>query len=362
MVEPNLRDSWNYEPSCIDGPRTIIVKPKRPTISIEPVPHDKKRKQSQSSNSSSQASAATTLKPAPVAEPLLPFTETLVIYFKDEVPDALLESVIDSFKDGTHPGSSSVGSDVGEVNDGSLPQTPQSPQMFQGYRLSVVSEEPASATTSNDDEYDPFAYTHPDWPQPKSPRKATAINVDRPPTPARTPTPSMSDQKECFHDFNVTAQQTAVTIQNTLRSILSVYYPPESQSYRHFQTLLPETEGVSNPLFGDAEPSSPQRNKWKMDQIIAIGAQRNVSKAFTSRVTGQLEKLGTAPNGVSRSGRLDFRYVFQLIKSFHFHSNTVTAISSQMPCKPLQLSHWQTKHATTRSITHIFLLLSLFLI
>jgi hypothetical protein len=296
--------SYNHETSCLDVPRTIMIKPARPTISIDPVPGDKRRKGSRRANGGLEAMTATATA---VKEPLLPFTESLVVYFKDDNTDLVLETVIDSFKEGTYPSSPSAGSDGAEV-DTSLPQTPQSPQMFQRYRLSVVSEEPSSSTAGKD-EYDPFAYTGAGWPQPKSPRRApSSISTDRPPTPQRTPTPSMIDQRECFHDFNITGQQTAVTIQNTLRSILNVYYPPDAPSYGQFQFLLPELEGFCNPLLREGESRSNQKRR-KMDQIVAIGSQRGVSKAFTTTVAEQLEKLGTASSGVKRCGRLDFRHL-----------------------------------------------------
>ncbi|KAI9158670.1 hypothetical protein HJFPF1_06668 [Paramyrothecium foliicola] len=307
-VEPNVRDSWNQESKCIDGPRTIFVKPKRPTINTAPLANTDKRNPLRCSETSSDATVDASLTEASTNEPLLPFTEDLVIYFRNDTPDFVLESVIASFKAGAHPDTPSVEIDELFVADQSLPQTPQSSHAFQAYRLSVVSEEPAK-TSASDDDYDPFAYTHPTWPQPKSPQRLMTKSVERPPTPARTPTPSMLEQRECFHDFHITSQQTAVTIQNTLRSVLNVYYPPESQNYRHFQSLLPEVQGLWNTSVQESEPESPGRNLRTIDQIVAIGAQEGVSKGFWSRITGQLEKLGAKPSGPSRAGKLDFRYL-----------------------------------------------------
>jgi hypothetical protein len=43
--------------------------------------------------------------------------------------------------------------------------------------------------------------------------------------------------------------------------------------------------------------------------ILAVGAESGVTKDRLSEVVGQLEKLGFKTSGLSRSGRLDIRYV-----------------------------------------------------
>lgn len=302
-------------PTPIEGPRTILVRSKQSSVvSLKSVPAGKKRK-----NRSSYVDRGTDAEVAEAEEkkepfaPVLPVTEDLVVYFKDDIPDALLDNVVKSFKDGNYPvlSNSPEGSDTETVTD-QLPTTPKSQSLHDGERTpkAVNNEEPEVASPSIEvDEYDPFAYVQSSWPPAKPAKTPPKLKNVQPPTPEKTPEPSVADNKDGkFYEFKVSSSQTAVAVQNSLRSVLEMYFPPEAQGYRQFSfSLLPELEGLWKPIFREAEPGSPRTNNRRMDQILAIGSQQGVKKEYSSAIVGLLDKLGSKQSGMSRSGRLDFR-------------------------------------------------------
>ncbi|KAH6997124.1 hypothetical protein EDB80DRAFT_585799 [Ilyonectria destructans] len=313
MVITSAKDARPSRLSYIGGPRTIVVRSNRPVIKMAPVPFERKRQPARASYVDRGTDAEVPKHEKP-SKPVLPFMEDLVVIFKDEVPDSLLDSVVGGFRAGNYPivSHSSAPSETDEART-PTPSTPKSQTledpdyMDDSFQDSDVE---GFARNSYTDEYDPFAYVQPTWPESKPLEKAPALKLQVPPTPAQTPPPFVSETDEKLHEFYITTQQTAVTIQNSLRSILKVHFPPETQGYRQFQfPLLPELEGLWRPIFRQAEAGSTQENNRRMDQIFAIGAQRGVRKNYASAITGQLERLGTKSSGLSRSGKLDFRYL-----------------------------------------------------
>jgi hypothetical protein len=317
MVVSDKQDPSSSRLDLIERPRTILVRPTQASIvSLPPVPAEKKRKSIRLAYVDRGTDAAVPIeRPEPFA-PVLPVTEDLVVYFKDEVPDAILDTVVKSFRDRTYPvlSNSPDGSEADTVND-QLPSTPTSQSIRDAEMMSKATERRELTVASppvDMDGYDPFAYVQNSWSPPKPVNSVPPLimNVERPPTPVKTPVPSVSDGGDGkFHEFKLTSDQTAVVIQNSLRSILGVYFPPGTQGFRQFSfALLPELEGLWRPIFREAEPGSPRANDRRMDQILAVGSQRGVKKEYSSAIVGQLDKLGAKRSGMSRSGRLDFRY------------------------------------------------------
>jgi len=131
------------------------------------------------------------------------------------------------------------------------------------------------------------------------------------PTPAHTPPPTIPEPEDKFRDFKAVKGQTAVAVQNSLRSVLNIYFPPNGRGYSQFGfPLLPEMEGLWKPIFRETDlDENLGKDSRRIDLILAVGAQRGVKKPFVSGVVSQLEKLGSKPNGICRTGRLDFRYL-----------------------------------------------------
>ncbi|KAF4414704.1 hypothetical protein F53441_14710, partial [Fusarium austroafricanum] len=243
--------------------------------------------------------------------PVLPFMEDLVVYFREEVPDCQLNSVIRGLRIGQFP--ISIQSPTSETDEGNalVPGTPESNVIADVCCEDNQYQEPSVVDQSGClEEYDPFAYNQPALSKKKPFPSIPKLKVARPPTPVQTPPPLVSDIDSKFHDLQINSQETAITVQNSLRSVLQEHFPPETQGYRQFQfPLLPELEGLWKPVFCDNETNSNHGSCHRIDQIIAIGAQRGVKRDYACAIAGQLEKLGTKCNGMSRSGRLDFRYL-----------------------------------------------------
>ncbi|KAI0009300.1 hypothetical protein F4779DRAFT_378630 [Xylariaceae sp. FL0662B] len=254
-------------------------------------------------------------------ETVLPMVEDLVIYFKGEEQSPQLEAITQAIQEGIYPVSrpsfTKIQVNNGRVRDSSV-RGPESTTT--GHETPVTdrdSEEVESIYQPASDEYDPFV-AHENCLQPPSswsprhnmskcsPRMPTAA----PPTPAQTPPPTAKKPDKNFHEFKTTGFWTAVSMQNSLRRILNVYFPPEDSGYHQFNfPLLPELSSLWKPVFREASHDSPRKHRQRVDLILAIGAQKGVDGDFLGAISGSLEKLGTKPNGMTRSGRLDLRYL-----------------------------------------------------
>ncbi|KAI5456344.1 hypothetical protein BGZ63DRAFT_92399 [Mariannaea sp. PMI_226] len=313
MVITSSKDSRSTRLSYIEGPRTILVRSNRPRVKMVPVPEEKKPTPARASYVDRGTDAEKVSDEPEPFKPVLPFLEDLVVLFQDEGVDDVFEAVVRSFRPSSHISVfNSLKAFQIKDTSSSTPGTPKSEilvdpkcvdESFQEQTVEVVTR------SSYTDDYDPFDYVQPTWPQPKALNKKP-LHIEGPPTPARTPTPPLSESEDKILEFKIMGHKTAVVIQNSLRSILKVHFPPDTQGYRQFQfPVLPELEGLWRPIFQDAESGGSKENNRTMDQIFAIGAQRGVRKNYVSAITGQLEKLGTKSSGMSRSGRLDFRYL-----------------------------------------------------
>ncbi|KAJ8122735.1 hypothetical protein O1611_g9770 [Lasiodiplodia mahajangana] len=263
---------------------------------------------------------------------VLPMVEDLVIYFKGEESEPKLEAMIQAFKHGTYPVSmpplllESKGG-VGQLGTPtSVGSAPNSDAGDTGDGQQAI-QEPIPIYSA--DEYDPYA-SHGNYMGPPTaslpkqdigsqPHETVAIS--NPPTLAQTPPPRINALLDrVFHEFDTTECKTAVCIQNSLRSILNVYFPSENIGYHQFNfPLLPELSSFWRPVFRETQSANSKATR-KIDLILAIGAQKGVDRGLLGTITGSLEKLGRESNGVSRSGRLDLRYLI---------ANTMQAFTSQ---------------------------------
>ncbi|PKS10405.1 hypothetical protein jhhlp_002156 [Lomentospora prolificans] len=279
----------------------IVVQPKKP------------RKQGRASYVDRGTDAHDT---ATSSEPILPFNEDLVVYFKDSHPDPLLERIVQAFRDGTYARPQSCQpreSDNRPQDRTPTPVKQETPPQLDGDTMSIQ--------TTTEDEYDPFSYQNqPSWMSTSKLTMAstTTVCTPRPPTPARTPptppSPHLSVATERrIVDFDIAGKPTAVSVQNSLRSLLGEHFPTEENGFHQFNFHhLPELDSFWRPIFreiGDEGKDEDGDNARIVDQIIAFGSQAGVKRDFVSSVGRKLEKLGTQPSGVSRSGRLDFRYL-----------------------------------------------------
>ncbi|KAL7914533.1 hypothetical protein GGI35DRAFT_148513 [Trichoderma velutinum] len=273
--------------------RTALSKGRRPTVKIDQISLDKKTKQGQNSSGAFQLHLGADIATAEEVpfQPILPWVENLVVYFRDETPNLLLSSVIKSFKAGNYPILSSLASVSAFSGNVSASAT-------------LLHQPSAIDQRSHERSHDNSALR-------TGGRIVPAVNVIRPPTPAQTPPPCIRKEDK-FHEFDIVSGQTAVAIQNSLRSVLSLYFPPEAEGYRQFQfSLLPEFDGLWKPVFRETEPKGSQRGtNRRVDHILAIGSQQGVDKVYSSGIIKKLETIGTkSSDRQGRSGRVDFRYL-----------------------------------------------------
>ncbi|KAI2632386.1 hypothetical protein GGR54DRAFT_32797 [Hypoxylon sp. NC1633] len=248
---------------------------------------------------------------------VLPMLENLVILFKGDKPESRLEATIKAFRDGIYPVSGSSSGSEGEEDpsqsNSSISREPGETSNNHKIPMGDIRHaEVVPACQMGRDEYDPFAYgNYLRPPHTWSPKQNTSSRRPfAPPTPAQTPPLTTRRSEKCFHDFTTTDCRTAVSMQNSLRSILNIYFPPEDAGYHQFNfPLLPELSSLWKPVFREAESGTVIKRKQKVDLILAIGAQQGVERNFLAAISGSLEMLGTKPNGVTRSGRLDLRFL-----------------------------------------------------
>ncbi|KAK1253890.1 hypothetical protein MKX07_001967 [Trichoderma sp. CBMAI-0711] len=294
--EPSLIRRISY----IDRRRTVRSKGRQPSTKVDQNALDRSTRKCHNTS-------GVLLGAEEHFQPLLPWLEDLVVYFKDQAPSPLLSSVIKSFKAGSYPILSP--SSLSSWQSSGIPgaTTLHQPTALD-QRYHDRAHETSVLNTADDDDMDPFTNTRTVHP-PK--RVVPTVNVVRPPTPAQTPPPCNTKENK-FYDLDIVSGQTAVAIQNSLRSILSKYFSPESEGYRQFQfSVLPEFGGMWKPVFREPESRDPQRETSRRgDHILAIGSQQDVDRVYSSGIMKRLESIGTkASDRQGRSGRVDFRYL-----------------------------------------------------
>ncbi|KAI1095440.1 hypothetical protein F5B19DRAFT_344729 [Rostrohypoxylon terebratum] len=290
-------------------------------------------------------------------ETVLPMVENLVILFKAEEPDTRLEAMVQAFREGKYPMTKSpreIEMEKNTSDSGNL--SPRSIPLVDKRRRSYVKRaEVGPACHPDPDEYDPFAYgrytSSSHGLSPKQERHTHRPTT--PPTPAKTPPLALDKPGKCFHDFTTTGCRTAVGMQNSLRSILNIYFPPKDTGYHQFNfPLLPELSSLWEPVFRESGSGTAMHKKRKVDLIVAIGAQKGVDKGFLAAIGGSLEKLGTKPNGVTRSGRLDLRFLIASAMQA-FTSQPLANQTQDNPfTNPLLLATLIIPHLETYMVTH----------
>ncbi|KAI1431727.1 hypothetical protein GGR50DRAFT_697703 [Xylaria sp. CBS 124048] len=303
-------------------------------------------------------------------EAVLPLTEDLVIHFKSEETEPKLQDMIQAFRSGTHPSADMSTQPPGSKGDVGRLDTTNS----RGITQPIEQDTPGSEQHMQEcsplqqcDDYDPFAYylqgprssiTYSSKHDSARQSQATVV-VSTPPTPAQTPPPPPEinpKPQKIFYEFDIRGCKTAVCIQNSLRSILNIYFPPENIGYHQFNfPLLPELSSFWRPVFREIPSGGPKVTR-KIDLILAIGAQKRVDKELLTTISGALEKLGRDSNGKSRSGRIDLRYLIANAMQA-FTSQPLTSQSQDNPFSnpfllaTLILPHLETyiaAHAATR--------------
>ncbi|KAG5959302.1 hypothetical protein E4U56_005052 [Claviceps arundinis] len=309
--------------SIVDRPRTIIVRSGLSSVQIHPVPISKRRRQEKNSIDNAKPKyidRGTDSRQSAVQDssyrPVLPPVEDLVIsIIRQDSSDALFDSAVSAFKYHRYPPlyHSPTASDA-DVNHGLSPGTPTHPSPESEYGLQVHLKELDVSPSA--DEYDPFAYVQPSWQIQKPSDLDSTVPTVRLPTPAQIASPTEGDMK--IHEFHVASGQSALSVQNSLRSILRDHFPPDTEGYRQFQTsLLPEFDELWEPLLSKRSSHRGDKNGV---QILALGSQNGVNKDYSQAIINKLEKIGGKNCEIVKTGRVNFRYLL---------ANAMQAFTSQ---------------------------------
>ncbi|KAL1894518.1 hypothetical protein Sste5346_005753 [Sporothrix stenoceras] len=257
-----------------------------------------------------------------------------------------------------------------------LPETPKSSShghssssstasasLLLGATTAAASAAPAASTFSTDD-YDPFAPHEYNAgsklplsiavPISVQPQTAPSIKTPQPLTPAHTPPPQQRPNEDDglhdgsrFHVLSTAKYQTALALQNGIRSILDALFTDDQEDAEQKTVLDPLTTDSPTSFLFSCLPGMEGSNLWApllsgnragskedgktatetpaTDMVLAIGSQRGVPSSLLTKVTGQLDALSSQPaTGIGRGGRLDIRYLI---------ANAMQTLAAQQVCK-----------------------------
>lgn len=134
-----------------------------------------------------------------------------------------------------------------------------------------------------------------------------------PPTPTLTPLPTRGNADR-FLDFSPINAGNAISVQNSLRQLLSIHFPAGEYS-QYYYPVAPEAERLWKPVFRNDERSSIGNEDRTVDQIVALGCEEGVKRDFFWQISGQIEKLGIKRDGEYFA--LNFIYLFCLLWNIH---------------------------------------------
>ncbi|KAL3427587.1 gastric mucin-like protein [Phlyctema vagabunda] len=249
-------------------------------------------------------------------EPVFSIAEDFVIHFSDDSENQIVDSVLQYFRDGSLP----------------LLYCP-SPYLCTP-SLSSDRKTTESPSTEEIDTSDYFRHDGSKCQKPISPAESTFISAAQLsgshkqsdgtaegelPTTSLTPPPSAHGSFQRYQEF-VADSKSAIDVQNSLRSILSLHVPTSDGFSQHHYNIIPEANRLWKPVFESEDLGSQSNEGTNVDHILALGREEGVDRDFFLEVSGQVERLGTRRDAASRSGCLDLRYIIaNALDSFTAH-------------------------------------------
>jgi hypothetical protein len=255
--------------------------------------------------------------------PVLPMVEDLIIHLADNRPNKLLEFVIRNYKNGRYPviPSSVPNSEYSSPNESPISSmSPSTPHSIHGLRngLRPISH----MTTETDDtgyvrghDFDPYAAHNSYPPDIKQwPPRQILLRVENsaetfePPEPTiAAPQPRIGDK---FVELPSINSANAINLQDSLRQALGDLFPAGwgNGFSQYYYPVAPETDRLWKPVFRNDYSTTVGIEGRTVDLIIALGCEDGVKRDFLFQVSGQVERIGTKRDGLSRSGKLDIRY------------------------------------------------------
>ncbi|KAI9652314.1 MAG: hypothetical protein M1829_001676 [Trizodia sp. TS-e1964] len=243
-------------------------------------------------------------------EPILPLVEDLVVHLVDQQAHEIIELVIRSFKCGLYspPQIHVVGS------ESSSPATPHNMSSRPVSVVTVESDNEAflrrheaelynlEISPLSDDLGSPSLPWHPRSTKSNFFNSKLNLSLATPITKSSSPDP----QSEKFVELTATNIRTPLGVQNALRALLNLHFPPSTTGFKQFSRSSQHDRCWKPILRQDDGLSSDGRT---VDLILAIGYAENVSKTLFHTVAGQIEQFGRKRSGLTRSSNLDIRYL-----------------------------------------------------
>ncbi|KAF7868318.1 hypothetical protein EAF04_004850 [Stromatinia cepivora] len=128
------------------------------------------------------------------------------------------------------------------------------------------------------------------------------------PTPASATFPINKGTVNKFCEFSGAYTNKSIDIQNEFRSFLNFRFPEEAKALDQYQnSLMFESGAFWKDMFSNGSSTSCERPA--VDQIIAVGCEKEISDVFCTQLLRQVENIGVKKSGESRSGRLDLRFL-----------------------------------------------------
>ncbi|KAI9052707.1 hypothetical protein LZ554_002984 [Drepanopeziza brunnea f. sp. 'monogermtubi'] len=274
--------------------------------------------------------------------------EDIVIHFVDDTPNEIFESVVQSYKTGSYPAFLST-TTIPESSSFTPTTTEDEDEEYKpsAKALSISGLEqdverhirPSSYVTStsvdtgdkkSQQEYDPFAVNdsiNPSYPsvfkQQWSSRIHSTSETDssvKPPKPPLLITQEIDNEiARKFVHFSPVNPDNAISVQNSFRQLLDVYFPSKENYSQYCYAVAPEADRLWKPVFGNDETSTIGNKRGTVDQILAFGSEEGVQKDFFYQISGRIEKLGTKKDGLNLSGRIDIRYLISRVMQTHIN-------------------------------------------
>lgn len=304
-----------------------------------------------------KSTSADIKEPAPF-EPVFRVVEDLIINLNDGINNEVFESVIQSYKNGSFPVRASrhdnpqismiPTSPTGSIssNDTSTSELSHtSPGTEYDWRHRIQESRPnrinfepledlleassdSSSETSTDSpsvypeddptigpsegSFDTPSDAPPDGPSDRSSMWAKRVSAGKvvqiTSTPKlhiaiASPPPLRSHVAQKFQDFPISSANNAVALQDSLRGLLKIHFPPEATQYRQ-QIFTVENDRFWKPVFRkDASTRSENRT---VDQIIALGYEQGVEKALYNEISEKLGRFWKRSTG-GKTNKLDIR-------------------------------------------------------
>jgi hypothetical protein len=255
--------------------------------------------------------------------PIFPLVEDLVIQFTDSVRNTVVDSVVQSYKDGSYP-LLLPDSETISTRSSSLPPLGDPEASRDTVRINDLGRQsPVSGISGIEEDdpeyesrhsYDPYnSNNRPPTgmdmalaPAMKLARADSGVQMPDPSSPEFSITTPTNEPVDKFVEFSTAGSAGTIFLQDALRELFSQHLPAGDAGYRQYDfSVTPEADRLWKPVFRMDEKSSANNESRTVDQIICLGSETGIQKEFFGQISGHIERLGMKKDGVSRSAKLD---------------------------------------------------------